>query len=209
MISEKIKILILDYGSGNVKSVANTLNYLNLNYKISNSNEDLEESSHIILPGVGSYGASIEKIKKKIDINFLKKQIISENKFFLGICVGMQVLSTKGYEFSESNGLNLIPGKVSKLNTSDLPSIHIGWNEINIVNTNCQLTEGLTNKSTFYFVHGYKYELENKNNLVSSTEYNENFPSIIQLKNIYGVQFHPEKSQQSGLKLLSNFSNLK
>ena len=106
MISKNINILILDYGSGNIKSVANTLRYLNLNYKISNSNNDLEKSSHIILPGVGSYGASIEKIKYKIAINFLKKQILLENKFFLGICVGMQVLSSKGYEFSESNGLN-------------------------------------------------------------------------------------------------------
>lgn len=209
MISKNIKILILDYGSGNVKSVANTLNYLNLNYKISNSNEDLEKSSHIILPGVGSYKASIEKIKNRIDINFLKKQILLENKFFLGICVGMQVLSSKGYEFSESNGLNLIQGKVSKLNTKDLPSIHTGWNEINIIKKNCQLTQGLTNKSTFYFVHGYKFELNNIDNLVSETEYNENFPSIIQYKNIYGVQFHPEKSQKSGLKLLFNFSNLK
>ena len=176
MISKNINILILDYGSGNVKSVANSLNYLNLNYKISNSNEDLEKSSHIILPGVGSYNASIEKIKNKNRYKFLKKQILLENKFFLGICVGMQVLSSKGYEFSESNGLNLIEGKVSKLNTKDLPSIHTGWNEINIIKKNCQLTQGLTNKSTFYFVHGYKFELKNIDNLVSETEYNENFP---------------------------------
>ena len=209
MMSKNINILVLDYGSGNVKSLVNSLSYLNLNYKISNSNEDLEKSSHIILPGVGSYGSSIEKIQNKIDINFLKKQILLENKFFLGICVGMQVLSTKGYEFNERNGLNLIEGKVLKLNTKNLPSIHTGWNEINIIKKNCQITDGLTNKSTFYFVHGYKFELQNINNLVSETEYNENFPSIIQNKNIYGVQFHPEKSQQSGLKLLSNFSNLK
>ena len=208
-MSKNINILVLDYGSGNVKSLVNSLSYLNLNYKISNSNEDLEKSSHIILPGVGSYGSSIEKIQNKIDINFLKKQILLENKFFLGICVGMQVLSTKGYEFNERNGLNLIEGKVLKLNTKNLPSIHTGWNEINIIKKNCQITDGLTNKSTFYFVHGYKFELQNINNLVSETEYNENFPSIIQNKNIYGVQFHPEKSQQSGLKLLSNFSNLK
>ena len=185
------------------------MEYLNLNYKISNSNNDLKNSSHIILPGVGSYGASINKIKDKIDVKFLKDEILGKKKFFLGICVGMQVLSKKGYEFNESEGLNLIPGIVKKLDTKKLPSIHTGWNEINIINEKCKIIEGLSNKSTFYFVHGYKYELENIENLVTSTDYGENFPSIIQNGNIYGVQFHPEKSQQSGLRLLSNFSKLR
>ena len=202
------KIIILDYGSGNVRSVANSLSHLNLNYKISNDNEDLEQSTHIILPGVGSYGASIEKIKKKIDIVFLKNEIFFNKKFFLGICVGMQVLSTKGYEFDESIGLNFISGKVTKIKTKNLPTIHTGWNEINIINKKCNILDGLSNKSAFYFTHGYKFELSNDKNLVSNTMYNEYFPSIIQDKNIYGVQFHPEKSQNSGLKLLSNFSKL-
>jgi|TARA_B100000795_G_C22700282_1_gene399359 glutamine amidotransferase len=202
------KIIILDYGSGNVRSVANSLNHLNLDHKISNNNEDLEQSTHIILPGVGSYGASIEKIKKKIDISFLKNEIFLNKKFFLGICVGMQVLSTKGYEFDESVGLDFISGKVTKINTKNLPTIHTGWNEINIINKECNILDGLSNKSTFYFTHGYKFELSNDKHLVSNTNYNECFPSIIQDKNIYGVQFHPEKSQDSGLKLLSNFAKL-
>ena len=207
MKSSSVKIVVLDYGSGNVKSVANSLSYLELDYKISNSNYDLQNASHIILPGVGAYKSSIEKIKSKIDTKFLKNEITTNNKFFLGICVGMQVLSTKGYEFIESDGLNLIPGKVLKLKTDKLPSIHTGWNEIKIIN-NCQLVEGLSNNSTFYFVHGYKFDLKDNNNLVSITDYNENFPSIIKSNNIYGVQFHPEKSQKSGLKLLSNFLKL-
>ena len=207
MKSSNVKIVVLDYGSGNVKSVANSLSYLELDYKISNSNYDLQNASHIILPGVGAYKSSIEKIKSKIDTKFLKNEITTNNKFFLGICVGMQVLSTKGYEFIESDGLDLIPGKVLKIKTGKLPSIHTGWNEIKIIN-NCQLVEGLSKNSTFYFVHGYKFDLKDNNNLVSITDYSENFPSIIKSNNIYGVQFHPEKSQKSGLKLLSNFSKL-
>ena len=150
----------------------------------------------------------LKKLKKKIDISFLKNEIFLNKKFFLGICVGMQVLSTKGYEFDESVGLDFISGKVTKINTKNLPTIHTGWNEINIINKECNILDGLSNKSTFYFTHGYKFELSNDKHLVSNTNYNECFPSIIQDKNIYGVQFHPEKSQDSGLKLLSNFAKL-
>ncbi len=203
----KSKIIILDYGSGNVKSVANSLNYLNLNFSISNDISDLNNSTHIILPGVGSYGSSMEKIKKKINLENLKKQILENKKPFLGICVGMQVLSSIGLEFYETKGLNFINGKTIKLDTNKLPVVHIGWNEIEICKKN-ELLVNIKNHSTFYFVHSYKFVPENKDYIVAKTLYNENFCSIIKKGNIYGVQFHPEKSQTNGLRLIKNFSNL-
>ncbi len=203
----KQKIVILDYGSGNVKSVANSLDYLNINFSISNNDADLDNSTHIILPGVGSYGVSMEKIKKKINLENLKKQVLENKKPFLGICVGMQVLSSIGLEFKQTNGLGFIDGKTIKLDTNKLPIIHTGWNQIDIIEKDKLLID-IKNKSTFYFVHSYKFVPNKKNYILAKTIYNEVFCSIIKKKNIYGVQFHPEKSQTNGLRLINNFTNI-
>ena len=197
-------VCVLDYGSGNVKSVLNILLFLGYDAKISNSSFDIKNSSHIILPGVGSYGSAMEKIKKSIPIDVLENEVINKCKPFLGICVGMQVLSTIGLEFGEHNGLGWIPGKVKIHNTKNEPSIHIGWN--NTINKQeSLLTKNIDEDDDFYFVHSYSFDIDNKDNIVSETSYGSNFPSIISKKNIYGVQFHPEKSQNSGFKILKNF----
>ena len=114
------KVCIIDYGSGNVTSVKNALEYLGVSTSVSNSKSIINNSSHIILPGVGSYATTLQKLKKKVDLNFLEKQVLEKGKFFLGICVGMQILSTTGNEFVESKGLNWIPGTVKKINSKNL-----------------------------------------------------------------------------------------
>jgi glutamine amidotransferase len=201
------KVCILDYGSGNVKSVYNILRFLNFNVKISNNKVDIIDSSHIILPGVGAFGTSMKKIQENIPIDILETTV-KQGKPFLGICVGMQVLANFGYEFGEHQGLGWIDGKVIKHNSLDFPLPHIGWNSIEIVNDS-PLLKNINNCEDFYFVHSFKLALESNLNLVSKTNYGEYFPSTIQKDNIFGVQFHPEKSQDAGQTIFNNFLNFK
>jgi glutamine amidotransferase len=208
---DKNKICILDYGSGNVGSVYNILLTIvqpDDKVLISNKPEDIISATHIILPGVGAFGASMEKIKIKIDLEILEREVLKVRKPFLGICVGMQILADIGYEFGEHRGLGWIEGEVKKLKVDDLPLPHIGWNNIEVIN-NSPLLDGLNNNQDFYFVHSYVFKEKNKENLVAKTEYGEKFNSVIAKDNIFGVQFHPEKSQKAGKRLLNNFLRLK
>lgn len=199
------KICILDYGAGNVASVYNVIKYLGFNCKITNDRNYIKDSSHIILPGVGAYSSSVNKFKKKIDINLLENEIHNKKKPFLGICVGMQILSTLGLEFGECKGLNWIGGIVKMLNHTKLP--HIGWNRIKILKKST-ITKNLESGHEFYFVNSFYFEPKDKNTVVASTNYGNSFCSIIEKENIFGVQFHPEKSQKAGQILLKNFLNL-
>ena len=197
-------VCLLDYGSGNVKSVYNIINYLGYSVKISNSERDIKNSTHIILPGVGAFGASMKKIKDTIPFDLLENEVIKNGKPFLGICVGMQVLADKGFEFGEHKGFGWIPGIVDKLDTKDLPTVHIGWNEIN-VKKQIPLLEGLDENKDFYFVHSYVFSTKNQDCIVAQTEYGSNFTSILLKDNIIGIQFHPEKSQKAGQLIFKNF----
>ena len=197
------KPLILDINSGNVMSLKNIINKFNDKVKISNEENELELSTHIFLPGVGSYSEVMNKIKEKINIDLLKKKLLTDKVLFLGICVGMQVLSDIGYENETSNGLSIINGKVKKLNTKEnLP--HVGWNSLNLKTKN-KIFEGIPNKTDFYFTHSYVFELNDITNEISSTNYGTSFTSAINKQNIFGTQFHPEKSQSAGIKLIKNF----
>jgi len=205
------KICILDYGSGNVGSVYNILLTIvrpDDKVSVSNKPEDITSATHIILPGVGAFGASIEKIRKKIDLEVLENEVLKIKKPFLGICVGMQILADIGYEFGEHRGLGWIEGEVRKLEAGDLPLPHIGWNNIEVAN-NLPLLNGLNNNQDFYFVHSYAFKEKNTENVAARTEYGEKFNSVIAKNNIFGVQFHPEKSQKAGKLLLNNFLKLK
>ena len=196
------KPLILDINSGNVMSLKNIINKFNDKVKISNEENELELSTHIFLPGVGSYSEVMNKIKEKIKIDLLKKKLLTDKVLFLGICVGMQVLSDIGYENETSNGLSIINGKVKKLNTKEnLP--HVGWNSLNLKTKN-KIFEGIPNKTDFYFTHSYVFELNDSINEIS-TNYGTSFTSAINKQNIFGTQFHPEKSQSAGIKLIKNF----
>ncbi|OGG87253.1 imidazole glycerol phosphate synthase, glutamine amidotransferase subunit [Candidatus Kuenenbacteria bacterium RIFCSPHIGHO2_02_FULL_39_13] len=202
------KICILDYGSGNVKSVFNIVGSIVQNTVISNKADDIRTASHIILPGVGSFGAAMEKIRHKIPLDILTKEVLSKKKPFLGICVGMQVLAAKGFEFGDHPGLGWISGVVDKLDSGQLPLPHIGWNNIDIINSH-PLLQGLNNNQDFYFVHSYVFQTSNQENIIATTQYGQRFNSIISKENISGVQFHPEKSQKAGKLLLSNFFQMR
>ena len=203
-MNENKKVAILDYGSGNVKSVYNIIEYLGYSVEITNDPKIIENSSHLILPGVGSYAACVNKVDDKIGFNFIKKIVFEKKKPFLGICVGVQLLASKGFEHGESLGLNLISGIVNKINTLKLPIPHVGWNEINIKKKN-KLMDEIPDKTDFYFVHSYKFETDTNESIIATSNYENEFPSIINKDNIYGVQFHPEKSQTYGIKLINNF----
>jgi imidazole glycerol-phosphate synthase subunit HisH len=203
----KKKILILDYGAGNVRSVLNICKYIDDNTLISNNIEDINKSTHIILPGVGSFKASIDKIKKNLPLEMIMDQITHKQKPLLGICVGMQVLANIGFEFGESPGLNLIDGTVKKLETDKYPLPNIGWNSVTIEKKNI-LFKNLEKDNSFYFVHSFAFFPKNQNNIIGTSIYENKFVCAVQKENIFGVQFHPEKSQKSGIQLLKNFINL-
>ena len=197
-----IKVCILDYGSGNVASVYNLIKFLNFDCVISNESNVIKNSTHLVLPGVGAFGASIEKIKKNIPIKELENQVLKKNKPFLGICVGMQVLTESSEEFGYHEGLGWIKGKVQKIKSKTLP--HIGWNEI-VIKKESKIFTGLNNSKDFYFVNSFHCNLNDKNLVIAETEYEEVFCSAFEKENIIGVQFHPEKSQKNGRILLKNF----
>ena len=197
-------VCLLDYGSGNVKSVYNILDFLGYNVKISNSSEDIINSTHIILPGVGAFGASMKKIMDRIPFDVLENEVLDKGKPFLGICVGMQVLADKGLEFGEHKGFGWIPGTVDKIDTKGLPTLHIGWNDID-VKKESPLLKGLNDNKDFYFVHSYVFDVKDKDCIVAQTEYGSNFTSILSKDNILGIQFHPEKSQKAGQLIFKNF----
>ena len=199
-----MKICILDYGSGNVKSVYNLIQTFTKDVIISNNNSDMAEATHLILPGVGAFGASMKKINEKIDLKVLKDLVFKDKKPFLGICVGMQVLADKGYEFGEHDGLGWIHGKVIQLDSRSLPLPHIGWKNIN-VKKECKIIKDINSEFDFYFVHSYIFKVVDEDRCITITDYGSEFVSIINQDNIYGVQFHPEKSQLAGKKIIQNF----
>ena len=201
-----IKPLILDINSGNILSLKNIILKFSKNVSIGNNDNNVLNATHIFLPGVGSYSKVMQNVKNTVNIKLLKKKLLENRAMFLGICVGMQVLSDYGYENDKSEGLSLIKGSVKKMETKEvLP--HVGWNSINF-NKKSKLLNQIPNKSDFYFTHSYSYHLEDSTSVISNTNYGLSFPSIINKLNIYGTQFHPEKSQSNGIKLIKNFLEL-
>ena len=201
-----IKPLIIDIQSGNILSLKNILSNLNTEVTVGNKEEEIEKSTHILLPGVGTYSNVIKNTNKFLNIPLLKNQIILKKKPILGICVGMQILSDFGKENGTHNGLSMINGSVEKIVTEQILP-HVGWNSINILAED-KIFEGIPNGTDFYFTHSFYFNLLNKNNELAVTSYDIDFPSIIKKNNIYGVQFHPEKSQGAGIRLIKNFLNL-
>ena len=200
-----VNVCILDYGSGNVKSVKNLLEFLKVKFIISNNSAKIKKCSHIILPGVGAFQQSMKKLINKVDIKFLEDQVLNKNKPFLGICVGMQLLADSGEEFGKHSGLGWISGKVIKLKSKVVP--HIGWNDIKIKKKD-EVFKNLEEKD-FYFVNSYHFKVREKKFVIAETTYKHKFCSVVRKKNIIGVQFHPEKSQYAGKKFIQNFLEIK
>lgn len=194
-------IAIVDYGLGNLASVVNALDKLGVPNQISSSPAVLKKAKGIILPGVGAAGQGMRNLKEK-NLDQVMLREIKKGKPALGICLGMQLL----FSFSEEgsiNCLNLIKGTVNKFNTK-LKIPEIGWNQVE-VNKNSKLLKGIKNNSYFYFVNSYYCSPEDKAIVMGNTDYEQPFCSILKKDNLYGVQFHPEKSGDVGLQLLKNF----
>ena len=198
------RVCILDYGSGNVKSVYNLLASLADSVVISNAPADIENATHIVLPGVGAFASAMRRIHESLPLDVLDRAVRVDGKPFLGICVGMQVLAERGFEFGETAGLGWIGGSIEKLDSKEFPLPHIGWNNIDCRRAS-PLLNGLDNSPDMYFVHSFIFLPTDPNTILASTDYGQQFCCAIQRDNIYGVQFHPEKSQRAGIKLAKNF----
>ena len=201
-------VVIIDYGMGNIHSVYKSLVKVidkNSNVKVSNSLNDIKNSSHIVFPGQGAASECMSNISNHFDIIELKNEI--SQKPFLGICMGLQVLMSNSEENDGTECLDVIDGNVIslKLQIDSLLKIpHMGWNKV-YQNQNHPIWNNIKNNSFFYFVHSYVVNPDNKKNTMSTTEYGIKFTSSVCRDNIIAVQFHPEKSSQIGLELLSNF----
>lgn len=200
-------IAIVDYGMGNVASVQKALNFLSLQSIITNDHKLIAESNYIVLPGVGSFKQGMANLKEhKLD-ELLTKLVINEKKNFLGICLGMQLIAEYGNEPDRCKGLGWIKGEVKKIDAPHLRIPHMGWNDIEI--KNATYFNGITSND-FYFIHSYHFEVTDTNDISSYVNYGDKLVSSIQHENMFATQFHPEKSQDSGLQLLRNyFSNVK
>ena len=202
------KVAIINYGIGNIRSLYNSLKKIEIEAEIIVNPELIYNFDKVFLPGVGSYKNAIDRIKKIGWQKPIKKFSSDKNKQLFGICVGMQILSTYGFEHGESEGLNIIEGNVEHMDKQgcNLKLPHIGWNNIKILKNNL-ITENISDDSNFYFVNSYSYKLMNSNKLIATSNYGIEFPSIINNQNIFGTQFHPEKSSKAGIQILKNFIN--
>lgn len=198
------RVCILDYGSGNVKSVFNLFSAVAANVVVSNDPARIEDATHIVLPGVGAFGAAMRRIHEALPLDVLERVVRGQGKPFLGICVGMQVLADQGYEFGETAGLGWIGGSVRQLQAGSFPLPHIGWNNID-VQRHSPLLDGLEHAPDFYYVHSFAFDAADPADVLATTEYGQQFAGVIARGNIHGVQFHPEKSQRAGMRLVKNF----
>ena len=208
-------LTIIDYGCGNIRSVYNAFNLISKQKKlkivISSNKSDIERSSHLVLPGVGSYKTCINGLRNSNLIDSILKKVNIEKKPFLGICVGMQMLASKGFENGEFLGLNWIKGNVKKIKKSHelLKIPHMGWNNLLIKKENSfirKLKEKIDKPSiSAYFVHSYNFETEDSKNKIMTTNYGQEITAMVSKENIIGVQFHPEKSHKFGIKFLETF----
>lgn len=197
-------IAIIDYGAGNLMSVHNTLDYLGYENQIAASAETIENAGGVILPGVGAFPDAMQALESSGLLPIVKQAAIS--KPFLGICLGMQMLFEQSDEVQPCTGLGLIKGKISRIPTS-LKLPQIGWNSLEVIHPNA-LTEGLDNSSYVYFVHSYMAFPTEQKDLACITDYGTQVPAMVARDNIYGCQFHPEKSGPVGLRILENFAKL-
>ena len=208
-----MKVTIVDYNSGNISSVINSFKEVakdKVNIEVTADLNKINSSDKVVLPGQGSFKSCVDALNK---INGLTEALsefaINNKKPLLGICVGLQMFADIGYEETETKGLGWISGKVSKVDNQNgkykLP--HIGWNQINIVKQS-KIFENIENNSHMYFVHSYEFIPEDKNVISATTDYGSNIVCSVETENIFGTQFHPEKSDKLGLKIIDNFINI-
>ena len=208
-----MKVTIVDYNSGNISSVINSFKEVakdKVNIEVTADLNKIKSSDKVVLPGQGSFKSCVDALNK---INGLTEVLhefaINNKKPLLGICVGLQMFADIGYEETETKGLGWISGRVSKIDNKNgkykLP--HIGWNQINIVKQS-KIFENIENNSHMYFVHSYEFLPNDKNVISATSDYSTNIVCSVEKENIFGTQFHPEKSDKLGLKVIDNFMNI-
>ena len=208
-----MNVTIVDYNSGNISSVINSFKEVakdKVNIEVTSDLDKIKSSDKLVLPGQGSFKSCVDALNNiKGLVDTLNEFAIKNKKPLLGICVGLQMFADIGYEETKTKGLGWISGKVSKIDNKDgkykLP--HIGWNEINVIK-NSKIFKGIENKSHMYFVHSYELVPKDKNVIIATTDYSSNIVCSVEKDNIFGTQFHPEKSDKIGLKIIDNFINL-
>jgi len=208
-----MRVTIVDYNSGNISSVINSFKEVSkdqVDIEVTSDLKKIKSSDKVVLPGQGSFKSCIDALKNINGlVDTLNEFVITNRKPLFGICVGLQMFADVGYEEIETKGLGWIPGKVSKIDSQKgkykLP--HIGWNELNIVKDS-KIFNSLENNPHMYFVHSYEFIPEDKNVITATTDYSTNIICAVEKDNIFGTQFHPEKSDKSGLKIINNFINL-
>ena len=208
-----MNVIIVDYNSGNISSVINSFKEVakdKVNIKVTADLNKIKSSDKVVLPGQGSFKSCVDALNKISGLtDTLNEFAITNKKPLLGICVGMQMFADIGYEEIETKGLGWILGKVSKIDNQNgkykLP--HIGWNQINITKDS-KIFEGIEDKSHMYFVHSFEIIPEDKNVISATTDYSSNIVCSVEKENIFGTQFHPEKSDKLGLQIIENFINL-
>ena len=208
-----MKVTIVDYNSGNISSVINSFKEVaknKVNIDVTSDLGKIKSSDKLVLPGQGSFKSCVDALNKIGGLSeTLNEFAINNKKPLLGICVGLQMFADVGYEETETIGLGWISGKVSKIDNQDgkfkLP--HIGWNQVNFVKDS-KIFKNIENNSHMYFVHSYEFIPEDKNVISATTDYCSNIVCSVEKDNIFGTQFHPEKSDKIGLKIIDNFINL-
>lgn len=199
-----INIVIVDYGMGNIRSVHNALVRLGCSVKTSDKVNELEQADALILPGVGAFGEAVGNLESRQLIGPLIHLVRNEGMPLLGICLGMQLLADSSHERGSYKGLGLIPGEIHRLDVpSSLRLPHVGWNSVHI-SRSTQLFRNIPEGGAFYFVHSYHF-VGDSNQVVATTDYGGEVAAAVQKDRVFGVQFHPERSQTNGLSLLSNF----
>ena len=200
-------IAIIDYGAGNLQSVKKALDYLGCQSEITYDKKKIETASHIILPGVGSFGDAMESMRKR-GLEETVKNAADGTKPFLGICLGLQLLFSESEESPNVEGLGIFKGKISKIPSTDgLKVPHMGWNSIDIKQKS-GIFKDIPNDSYFYFVHSYYLNGAEENDVAATTEYGVEIQCAVQNGLVAATQFHPEKSSETGLKLLRNFAEV-
>ncbi|MDC3186470.1 imidazole glycerol phosphate synthase subunit HisH [Candidatus Pelagibacter sp.] len=208
-----MNVTIVDYNSGNISSVINSFKEVakgKVNIEVTSDLNKIKSSDKVVLPGQGSFKSCVEALNNINGlVDTLNDFVLINKKPLLGICVGLQMFADVGYEETETKGLGWIPGKVSKINNQNgkykLP--HIGWNQINILKDS-KIFKGIENKSHMYFVHSYEFVPNDKGIVSATTDYSSKIVSSIEKENVFGTQFHPEKSDKVGLILIKNFLEL-
>ena len=208
-----MNVTIVDYNSGNISSVINSFTEVakgTVNLEVTSDLNKIKSSDKVVLPGQGSFKSCIDALNSINGLtDTLNEFVINKKKPLFGICVGLQMFADVGYEETETKGLGWISGKVSKIDNKNgkykLP--HIGWNQINIVKDS-KIFKDVGNNSHMYFVHSYEFIPEDKNVISATTDYSSNIVCSVEKENIFGTQFHPEKSDKIGLKIIENFMRL-